>query len=99
MQLRVIEGGRSATESVADRTEVDAVRVEAARRLRMSGCEAARIRALLGGQPLPPAIHYLQLQIAFAADTLASLAVIPADFRHDRYWPSLHAATGTGQAL
>jgi hypothetical protein len=98
VELRVIEGGRAAAEGGERRLDVAAVRIEAARRLRESGCEAARVRALLVGQPMPLAFRYLQLQIGFAADALATLAVIPADFCHDRYWPSLHAATGTEPA-
>jgi hypothetical protein len=91
----MIEGGLAATESIAGQPDTAAVRTEAARRLRESGCEAARTRALLGHRPMPSAIRYLQLQIEFAADSLAALAVIPADFRHDRYWPSPHSAAGT----
>lgn len=96
--LRVIEGGRGAAESVAGQPDMAAVRAEAALRQRVSGCETARVRALLCGQPMPQAIRYLQLQIEFAADALATLAVIPADFRHDRYWPAPHSATGTDPA-
>lgn len=91
----MIEGGRAPAECDIGQPDVTAVRAEASRRLRESGCERARLRALLGGQPMPPSIRYLQLQIAFAADALTTLSVIPADFRHDRYWPSLFSATGT----
>jgi len=84
----VIEGGRAtASDTAAAAAGVAEIRAEAVRRLRESGCEAQRLRAMMTGRPVPPAVRYLQLQIEYAAAALSSLATLPADFRSDRYWP------------
>jgi hypothetical protein len=93
VKLQLIEGGRTATDEYAsERPDAAAVRAEAARRLRESGSEAARVKELLTARPVPPEIQYLRLQVEYAAAALSTLAVIPADFRDDRYWPSPQAA-------
>lgn len=88
MQLTLIAGGRAeAATAERELPNADAVRQEAARRLRSCGYEMARVRALLGGPPMPLSLRYLQMQTAYAADSLAALRPIPPDFRSDRYWP------------
>jgi hypothetical protein len=86
LNFRVIEGGRATANAAAVVGEA-AVRAEAVRRLRESGCEAQQMRAMMTGSPLPPAVRYLQLQIEYAAAALSSLPAVPPDFRSDRYWP------------
>lgn len=66
----------------------DDVRKEAARRIEGSGYHLSRIREFATGAPMPATLRYLRMQIDFAAEALARLDPIPADFRSDSYWPA-----------
>ena len=89
MKLLVIEGGRNAARLTAPTVRPTAadVHAEAMRRIGMAGYDTWRIRKFATGAAMPKALRYLQMQIAFAAETLARLERIPDDFRSDVYWP------------
>jgi hypothetical protein len=92
MKLRVIEGGRYAgatdlLERPPAAPTVADVQAEAWRRIRLSGYDAWRVREFATGAAMPKSIRYLQMQITFAAEALARLDRVPADFRADIYWP------------
>lgn len=88
MGLRVISGGLDEGYCGGRRplSGLD-VQAEAARRIRRSGYEQCRARNLVTGEPIPRALQYLKIQIAWVADTLAGLDPIPADYADDKYWP------------
>lgn len=65
------------------------VRKEASKRLETLGINRLRNRQMATGQAMPREMHYLGLQIDFAAESLAKLDVIPEDYRSDCYWPSV----------
>lgn len=94
MGLRVIEGGLAApVAKPADLADGhmpsrEDVLLEAERRIRSTGYETWRNRETLTGVPVPREIRYLAMQIGYAADAIARLADIPADFRSDFYWPA-----------
>lgn len=75
---------RSGARQSLSRSDVEA---EAARRVRESGYDQCRARYLVTGEPIPKALQYLKIQIAWVADTLARLDPIPADYADDKYWP------------
>lgn len=65
-------------------TEVDR---EARRRKALLGLDEWRVREYVTGIPMPSNIRNLCLQIDYAAQALARLSPIPADFTDDLYWP------------
>lgn len=96
MNFRVIEGGRATVQEVPslDLADIELpvpkradVRHEAERRLRKLDYERWRTRELATGAPMPREVRYMAMQIEFVAEKLAALAVIPADYRADIYWP------------
>ena len=86
MGFRVISGGLDESSGSRALTKSD-VLAEAARRIRECGYERCRARHLVTGEPIPKALQYLKIQIAWVADTLAGLDPIPADYADDKYWP------------
>jgi hypothetical protein len=87
--FRVIEGGLGGATIVKGPADAEDVRREAARRLRVAGYDDAATRSFVTGRPLPDGLKYLKLQMEFSAAALAKLSPVPADFRDDRYWPTL----------
>jgi hypothetical protein len=88
MGFRVISGGLDEGNGGSWRSlSKSDVQAEAARRIRESGYERCRARHLVTGEPIPKALQYLRIQIAWVADTLAGLDPIPADYADDKYWP------------
>lgn len=88
MGFRVITGGLDERFGGEARPLCKAdVLAEAARRIRESGYERSRARSLVTGEPIPKALQYLKIQIAWVSDTLAGLEPIPADYADDKYWP------------
>jgi hypothetical protein len=89
MHFTVIEGGLTKRQAAEERPLCKGdVQAEAARRIRASGYERCRVRHLATGEPIPKALQYLKIQIAWVADTLAGLDPIPDDYADDKYWPA-----------
>jgi hypothetical protein len=91
MRFTVIEGGKSASSVVVDAApgiSINDVRREAARRCDALGINRLRTRQFVMGVPVPPDLHYLGLQIEFAAEKLGSLVPVPLDFQSNIYWPA-----------
>jgi hypothetical protein len=65
------------------------VRKEADRRRDAYGINSLRNRQMATGAMMPRDLHYLGLQIDFAAESLCKLKPIPEDFRADGYWPQV----------
>lgn len=65
-------------------TEVEA---EARRRKAALDLDEWRLREYVTGVPIPIRIDQLCQQIDYAAQALARMSSIPADFRDDLYWP------------
>lgn len=86
--LRLIEGGLSDGPMARAPADGDAVRREAARRLREAGYDEAATRSFVTSRPMPEALKYLKLQIDFAAEALKRLDPVPPDFRDEKYWPA-----------
>jgi len=82
--LTVIEGGRHAGSGPTP----EDVRREAARRIKAAGFDEAAVREFMTGRAMPDWLRYFKLKVEFAGEALARLALIPADFRSDRYWPA-----------
>lgn len=93
MRFAVIEGSREWTEPVerADSdhklVQVEEVHAEARRRLRALKLDEWRVREFVTGTPMPDTVRHRSLQIEFAAQAIARLSPIPADFADDIYWP------------
>lgn len=88
----VIQGGKSLAADVAGRSTGPApadVRKEADRRRNAYGINTLRNRQMATGLAMPRDLHYLGLQIDFAAESLCKLLPIPEDFRADGYWPKV----------
>jgi hypothetical protein len=88
----VIQGGKSLTPDVAKSPAGPApvdVRKEADRRRNAYGINSLRNRQMATGAAMPRDLHYLGLQIDFAAESLCRLMPIPEDFRADGYWPKV----------
>lgn len=92
MLFTVIQGGKSlAQQGVKTSIEpcpID-VRKEADRRRDAYGINSFRNRHIATGAMMPLDLHYLGLQIDFAAESLCKLKPIPEDFRADGYWPQV----------
>ena len=69
------------------RASVEDVEAEARRRLRGLKVNEWRTREFITGRPMPEDICQMAQQIEFAAQAIARLSPIPADFDDDVYWP------------
>lgn len=93
MRFAVISGSREWTEAAPERAvpqhvvEVEDVQYEARRRLKLLKLDEWRVREFVTGTPMPDHVKHLALQIDFAAEALARLSPIPADYADDVYWP------------
>jgi hypothetical protein len=67
-------------------TEVDR---EARRRKALLGLDEWRVREYVTGISMPSDVRNMCLQIDYAAQALARLSPIPADFSDDVYWPRM----------
>ncbi len=88
----VIQGGKSLASDDAKSAIGPApsdVRKEADRRRNAYGINTLRNRQMATGLAIPRDLHYLGLQIDFAAESLCKLLPIPEDFRADGYWPKV----------
>jgi len=74
------------------RVSVEDVEAEARRRLRGLKVNEWRTRAFVTGLPMPDDICQMAQQIEFAAQAIARLSPIPADFDDDVYWPRIWGA-------
>ncbi len=63
------------------------IEAEARRRKAALGLDEWRLREYVTGAPIPIRVNQLCEQIDFAAQALARMSNIPADFRDDLYWP------------
>lgn len=88
MNFMVIRGGLAEQDAAAvGEPRPEDVASEARRRVKAAGFDSLHTRYLATGVPVPAAVRYLVLQINYAAEALAGLKPIPADFRSDAYWP------------
>jgi hypothetical protein len=88
MRFRIIEGGLSERHTAGRPLSKTDVAAEAARRIKAVGYDRCHVRHLATGEPIPKALQYLKIQIAWVADTLAGLDPIPDDYADDKYWPA-----------
>lgn len=95
MRFAVIEGGLGQAGAEASGSfrrqalDVEDIEAEARRRLKAIKLDEWRTREFVSGYPMPADIKHLALQIEFAAQALARLSPIPADFDSDVYWPQV----------
>jgi len=93
VRFAVIEGSREWTEALPERISapkglsVEDVQAEARRRLRCLKIEEWRVREFVTGAAMPDTVRHLALQIEYAAQAIARLSPIPADYADDVYWP------------
>lgn len=67
-------------------TEIEA---EARRRKNLLRIDEWRMREYVTGNPIPVRIDQVCHQIDLAAQALARMSVIPADYADDVYWPRI----------
>lgn len=88
----VIQGGKSLAQqdmkAFSGPVPAD-VRKEADRRRDAYDINSLRNRQMATGVMMPRDLHYLGLQIDFAAESLCKLLPIPENFRADVYWPQV----------
>ena len=96
MRFAVIEGTREWTEPFnyaalppERQACVEDVHAEAARRLKAIRVDEWRTREFITGRPMPEDIRHTALQIGFAAQAIARLSPVPADYASDVYWPRI----------